>query len=90
MPRDWKGPFSRRLQRQASDRGKRMAAARWNLDRKRRARLADVPAEQYPGRIVRRIIVIDAERECREAVIFAWDSAREARRKLRRVLIRLS
>jgi hypothetical protein len=29
MPRDWKGPYSRKLQRISSERGKRMAKARW-------------------------------------------------------------
>ncbi len=37
MPSDWKGAFSRRLQRQASERGRRMAKARWTKDHARRA-----------------------------------------------------
>jgi hypothetical protein len=86
MHNDWKGPFNRRLQRAASERGKRMAQARWKRDRERRAALALVTAEQYPSRIVRRIVVIDGELAVREAVIFAWDSRREAARKTRRVL----
>jgi len=65
-----------------------MAAARWVKDRERRNRRAAVTAEQYPQEIVRRIIVIDREREVREAVIFSWDSGREARRKLRAVMAR--
>ncbi len=65
-----------------------MAAARWALDHERRNQLAKLTAEQYPNRIVRRIIVIDDEKDAREAVIFQWDSAREARRKLRQVLIK--
>ena len=86
MHNDWKGPFNRRLQKQASERGKRMSAARWSNDRARREALALVMAEQDPNRIVRRIIVIDNERDAREAVIFAWDSFREAKRKLLKVL----
>lgn len=86
MHNSWKGAYSRRLQREASERGRRMAAARWAKDRARRAKLAAVSAEQYPTRIVRRIIVVDRERYAREAVIFTWDSAREARRKVRAVL----
>ena len=86
MHNDWKGPYLRRLHKNASERGKRMAAARWAKDRERRKRLAQLTAEQYPNRIVRRVIVIDGERTAREAVIFLWDSDREARRKVRRVL----
>ena len=63
-----------------------MANARWQRDRERRTALAKVMAEQYPNQILRRIVVIDRERTVREAVIFAWDSAREAARKIRRVL----
>ena len=63
-----------------------MAAARWRLDRERRDKLAAVAAEQYPNRIVRRIVVIEEERWVREVVIFAWDSWREARRKMRLAL----
>jgi hypothetical protein len=90
MLSDWKGPFKRRLQRERSERGRRMARRRWDLDREERNRLAKVTAEQYPNRIVRRVIVIDDERDAREAVIFQWDSAREAKRKLRQVLGRSS
>ena len=46
-----------------------MAAVRWAKDRARRSELAKLTAEQYPNRIVRRIIVIDGEKEVREAVI---------------------
>jgi hypothetical protein len=86
MHNDWKGPYQRRLRKVASERGKRMAEARWAIDRKRRAALARVTAEQYPREIVRRIIVIDGEVRAREAVIFSWDSRREAGRKVRRVM----
>lgn len=86
MHKDWNGLYQRRLRQAASVRGRKMAAARWARDRERRRRLAEVTAEQYPERIVRRIIVIDQEKDAREAVIFKWDSEREARRKIRQVL----
>lgn len=86
MPRDWKGPFSRRLQVRRSEHGRRMSERRWQLDRERRERLALLTAEQYPSRIIRRIVVIDDERTVREAVIWSFDSTRSARRKLRDVL----
>ena len=63
-----------------------MAAVRWAKDRERRRQLAALTAEHYPNRIVRRIIVIDGEKDAREAVIFEWDSEREGRRKIRAVL----
>lgn len=63
-----------------------MAAARWARDRERRGKLAELTAEQYPARIVRRIVVIEQERLVREAVIWSFDSARSARRKLREAL----
>jgi len=63
-----------------------MARRRWELERERRTKLAALTADQYPAKIVRRIIVIDAERTVREAVIRNWDSDREARRKTRWVL----
>lgn len=63
-----------------------MAKRRWQLDRQRRDKLAALTADQCPNAIVRRIIVIDQERTVREATIWAWDSNREARRKLRAVL----
>lgn len=44
MPRDWKGPFNRRLQMRASERGRRMANRRWELDRERRNKLAALTA----------------------------------------------
>lgn len=86
MPRDWKGPFSKQLQAAASERGKRMAKRRWELDRERRNKLAQLTAEQYPNKVVRRIIVIDNEQAVREAVIWQWDSVRFAARKVREIL----
>ena len=63
-----------------------MANARWQMDRERRDRLAQLTAERHPNQIVRRIIVIDEERDAREAVIWKWDSYRVAKRKLLKVL----
>lgn len=76
-----------KLKRQrATDRGRAMAHERWRRDRLRRAQLAALAPEQAPNHIVRRIIVIDGERDVRETVLWSWDSARECRRKLRDVL----
>lgn len=86
MPSDWKGPFRRRLQRQASERGRRMARIRWERDRARRERLAALTPEQFPEEIVLRIIVIEREKTVRETVIFSWDSAREVLRKLKSLI----
>lgn len=86
MLMSWKGAFSRKLQRAASERGRRMAKRRWELDRERRNKLAELTAEQFPSRIVRRIVVIDNETTVRETTIWSFDSYREARRKERAVL----
>lgn len=86
MPRDWKGPFSRRLQVRASERGRRMARRRWEMDRARRDHLAAIALEQRIASIAKRIVVIWGERNVREAVIYDADSIRVARRKEREVL----
>jgi len=86
MHGEWKGPYRRRLQKAASERGRRMANRRWALDRQRRAALATLTAEQYPSRIVRRIVVIDHERIVREATFWSFESRRSWRRKEREVL----
>ena len=86
MPRDWKGPFSRRLQVRASERGKRMAARRWQLDRERRAKIAALTAELWPKGIRRRIIVIDNESSVRETTIWQFESVREQHRKQQQIL----
>lgn len=78
--------FSRRKQKAASERGKRMAARRWELDRQQRAALAAMSPEKFTGRIVRRIVVITNETKVREAIIYDFDSARSARRKERAAL----
>lgn len=86
MPRDWKGPFSRRLQVRASHRGQRMAAARWANDRARRAALAALTPERCQSHIVLRVVVIRGESQVAEAVIRDWDRPGEARKKLTAVL----
>ena len=86
MHGDWKGPFQRRLQKAASERGRRMANARWTRERAERDRLAVLMAEQFPSRIVRRIVVIDNERDVREVTIWNWESGRDWKRKERQIL----
>lgn len=81
MPYDWKGSFSRRLQQAASERGRRMANARWTADRARRDRLS---AEMLPARIVARLVVIAHERHVREFTLFNFDGERQWRRQFRR------
>lgn len=83
MASNWRGAFSRRKQKAASDRGKRMAKARWAKEASRRTRLAELTADQYPSKIVRRIIVIENERDVKEATIWSFDSARSSSRKVR-------
>jgi hypothetical protein len=63
-----------------------MARIRWDKDRARRRRLANLPPEVLPSQIIRRVIVIDRERTVREAIIRSWDSVGEARRKVQAVL----
>lgn len=70
----------------ASQRGKRMAARRWQLDRERRDKLASLTAEQFPSKIIRRIVVIEDEKTVREAVIWSFDSRRSAAAKVRQAL----
>jgi alkyl hydroperoxide reductase subunit AhpC len=65
-----------------------MAKARWTKDRAERNRQALLMAEQFPSRIVRRIVVIDDERDVREVTIWNWESGRDWKRKERRVLAR--
>jgi alkyl hydroperoxide reductase subunit AhpC len=70
----------------ASERARRMAKRRWELDRQRRERLAAQDPIFTGLQIVRRIVVIDREQIVRECVIYAGDSFREAQRKTKRVL----
>jgi hypothetical protein len=78
--------YIRERSRRATEHGKKMATERWRLDRERRNKLAAMEPINYPGRIVRRIIVITNEVEVREAILYDTDSWREARRKLNRVM----
>lgn len=78
--------YHRQRAKEASERGRRMARARWARDRHRRERLAALSPEVMPHRILRRIVVIDLERSVREVVIWSFDSVKEAARKVRRVL----
>jgi hypothetical protein len=82
----WKGAYSRRLQKRASELGRKMARARWDQEREKRRALAALTAEQFPSQIVRRIVVIDHETTAREVVIWSFDSIRTARRKEREAL----
>lgn len=82
----WQGPYSRWKAKAASERGKRMAKRRWQLDHARRDALAAKDPAFTGLQIKRRIIVIDDEVSVREAVIYKCDSARCARRKLRSAL----
>ena len=86
MRGDWKGPFQRRLQKARSERGRRLANIRWAKDRAERNKLAALTAEQFPSRIVRRIVVIDNERTVREETFWNFESQRSWRRKERKVL----
>jgi len=78
--------YSTQKRKAASERGRRMAARRWELDRERRSRMAALDPLAFSDRIVRRIVVIFRETTVKEAVFLSTDSLREARRKLREVL----
>lgn len=84
MPSDWKGAFSRRLQRQQSERGKRLARIRWAKDRERRDRLAALEAERNPTRIAARLVVVVDEQKVREFTMWSFESWRERRKKCRK------
>lgn len=80
--------YSTRRRKSASERGKRMAQRRWELDRIRRDRLAALDPIKFEGHILRRIVVIDNEKTVREAVIYDFDGYRSAKRKINGVLNR--
>lgn len=84
MPSDWKGAFSRRLQRQKSDLAKRLANIRWTKDRERRNRVAKLEAERNPTRIAARIVVIVDERKLKEFTMWSFETWRERQRKCRK------
>ncbi len=70
--------------RTASERARQRANNRWAMDRAKRAALARIDPVCIGG-IVRRIVDIRNETEVREVVIYDFDSARSARRKLKGV-----
>jgi hypothetical protein len=78
--------YQTKKRKAASERARAKARRRWELDRQRRERLAATDPIFAGLQIVRRIVVIDHERTVREAVIYAGDSLREARRKQRAIL----
>ena len=78
--------YIRRKVKAASERGKRMAMRRWELDRKRRNKMASLTAEQFPSHIIRRIVVITNEAIVREATIWSFDSLASAKRQLNAVM----
>ena len=78
--------FIRKVIASKRERAQRMAHRRWELDRERRAALAEAEPLTAERTILRRIVVIDRETRVREAVIYADDTARAARRKLRHIL----
>jgi len=88
MPKFWKS-FSLKRLRAASERGRKMAKRRWEIDRERRDALARMderdPLRVLPDQITRRIIVIDNETSVAEIVIRKFDSTRSINRKLARV-----
>jgi hypothetical protein len=86
MHTEYKSPYQRRLAIAASERGRRMARRRWDIERHRRAALGALTADRYPSRIVRRIVVIDNETDVREATFWNWESARHQKRKLKEIL----
>ena len=73
--------YIRKKVKAASERGRRMANARWAKDRAERDRRAKLTAEQCPSRIVRRIVVSDNETTVREATFWSFESRRSWRRK---------
>lgn len=75
-----------RKKKSASERGKRMANRRWQLDRARRDAIAAADPLRVSGKILRRIVVIENETTVKETTIYDFDSARSARAKIRRVL----
>lgn len=78
--------YIRRKIKVASERGKRMANARWKMERERRDKIASLEAEKYPSKIVRRIVVIDNEKTVREATFWSFESRRSWMRKQRKIL----
>jgi hypothetical protein len=86
MPRDWKTGHFNRLRARRSERGRKMANRRWQIQRQREAELAAMDPIKLTGRIIRRIVVIDHERDVRECVFTDLTSRRQAAAQLRQVL----
>lgn len=84
MPRDWKGPYQRRLAVHASQRARERANIRWARDRERRNKLAELEAEKNPTRIMAQIVVIVDERNVKELTMWSFESWRERRKKCRK------
>ena len=81
--------FTRR-RKAASERGKRMAKARWEQDRERRDFLA-AHDPVVTGRVMRRIIDInETTGTMTEIVLRDFDSVREIRRKLKTIGLTLA
>ena len=83
MPRDWKQGYQRRLQKAASERGKRMVNARWAKERNAREQLAQRDPIQVGGKIVERWIRVIGETIVRERAIYEFDLPCDIRRKRR-------
>ena len=64
----------------------RMNKARWDAERIRRNKLADMEPIQHPGKIVLRVVVIRNGSDVQECVVFDNDSDRDARLKLKKVM----
>ena len=74
--------YFRSKRKATSERNRLRANHRWALDRAKREAIARIEPVVI-GRIIRRIVEIRHEAEVREVVIYDFDSARSARRKLR-------
>lgn len=83
MPRDWKGPYQRKLKRASTERGKKAANVRWERERSRRDKLARTDPVRVEGKIVERWVRIIGESEVRERTVYEFDTATDWRRKKR-------
>lgn len=82
MRYDW-NTFKSRKKQTRRELGRKLAKIRWQRDRERRDKLAAIEAESNPSRIVRRLVIIDNERDVRELVLWSWETWRDWRRKLK-------
>ena len=83
MPRDWKSSYNRRLHNAASERGKRMANARWAKFHSERARLDLLDPVRIGGRIVERLVRIVGEERVIERTFYKFDRPCDWKRKRR-------